>query len=161
MRLGLDFGGVIVPVLSTTGPDDTVFGPGRQAPIAGAVESVRELVDLTGGQVWIISKARERMEHRTREWLQESGFHSTTGLRASHVRFCRERVHKKPICEELAITHFVDDRVHTMQILQGTVEHLYRFAPENDRRFTPGFATHVSSWAELMSRIRAQDEVGK
>ncbi len=97
------------------------------------------------------------MERHTRDWLHASDFYQTTGLSPEHVRFCRERAGKRPICDELPITHFADDRINLMQILRETVPHLYRFAAESERRFTLRFATHVSSWTDLVEMLGAPD----
>ena len=52
-------------------------------------------------------------------WLQSVDFFSRTGLHKDPLRFCLQREDKASICRELEITHFIDDRVHLMQILRG------------------------------------------
>ncbi len=49
---------------------------------------------------------------------------------AEHVRFCRERPQKLPICAELGITHFIDDHMEIMDVLRPIVPHLYLFGQD-------------------------------
>lgn len=165
MRIGLDFGGVVVPLAhrraggqDATGEDTTIDARG-QTTHPGALAGIATLVTRSSGNLWIVSKAGQRMEQRTRAWLDAWDVYDVTGLPRDRVYFCRTRQAKQPICEELAITHFVDDRVHLMQILRGTVPHLYRFAPEEDRHFTPTWATHVSNWPELVESLTGDSGV--
>ena len=94
LRLGLDFGGVIVRAgrISTGVGDDTVFD-GAADPLdqarEGALETVAELVAATGGQVWVVSKARPVMQERSRRWLEEVRFFERTGFDPEHLHFCR------------------------------------------------------------------------
>ena len=83
-------------------------------PLANAVRNICALVDAFDGNVWIVSKAGARTESLTRRWLGARNFFGETGLEEDHLRFCRERSDKQPICSELGVTHFVDDRVHIM-----------------------------------------------
>lgn len=93
------------------------------------------------------------MQERTLGWMGAVDFHARTGLHRDHVRFCRERVEKKAICSELGITHFVDDRVHIMQILRGSVPNLYLFGPSGEGHQCPPWATPVTEWAQVAERI--------
>jgi hypothetical protein len=52
---------------------------------------------------------------------------SRTGLNQEQVRFCLKREDKATVCRELEISHFIDDRVHIMQILRGVVLSLCLF----------------------------------
>lgn len=154
--IGIDFGGVIVKPRALVRGEDTSLSdqsPGAQEAQPGAFESVKRLVEVVNGNVWIVSKAGPRMQELTLQWLEENQFYSTTGFPQDHVRFCLERADKKPICEELGITHFVDDRIHLMQILQHTVSHLYLFTPAEEHRHAPKYVTPVSTWAETLEHI--------
>lgn len=114
--LGIDFGGVIIPTIGQIRGEDTQFSGDFRAtpPNRGAVEEIRALVAAFHGNVWIVSKAGPRMQTRTLNWIHHQDFSSRTGLNETHVRFCRECADKQPICADLGITHFVDDRVHVM-----------------------------------------------
>jgi hypothetical protein len=158
--LGIDFGGVIVTQDMPETGEDTAFvasdpdGYLLQMPVTDCVETIKELVDIFAGRVWIVSKAGARMEDRTRRWLDYHNFCEKTGLLTQHIRFCRERLQKRDICLEAGITHFVDDRVHVMQILQGAVKHLYLFCPEAKRSGRSKHWRVVSGWTDAIAAIR-------
>jgi hypothetical protein len=154
-RLGIDFGGVIVPMVSRTGGEDTQFTDRflTRPPQANAVQSIRGLVEAFDGLVWIVSKAGPRTESLTRQWIAAQDFLGDTGLNEDHLRFCRERQDKQPICSELGITHFVDDRVHIMQILQETVSNLYLFGDKSRNRGAKRWTTLVADWTEAYEAI--------
>jgi hypothetical protein len=158
LRIGLDFGGVIVANHKAVPGEDTGLASSGhgQAAMPGAIHAVRELISLSGGQVWIISKAGPRMQARTLEWLEGTGFHGQTGLPVENVRFCLERTDKAELCRELGITHFVDDRVHVMQILRHVVPALFMFGDLGGERFCPPWAIYVSDWWTLAERVRAR-----
>jgi len=152
MRIGIDFGGVIAssPNHEIASCEDT--GPLNMAQ-NGAFNGIREMVSQTHGAVWIVSKAGPRMQEKTRAWLETVNFFRLTGMDPSHLLFCLERPEKRPICRSLGITHFVDDRIHIMQILRGTVPNLFLYGPELCRSLCPVFARYVSSWNELMDKL--------
>ena len=154
MRVGIDFGGVIVKPGGTVNKEDTTDRFESWKPQADVFDSVQALVTACDGNVWIVSKAGRRMEARTREWLERTRFYELTGLERINVKFCRSRTDKRIHCEQHRITHFIDDRIHVMQILQGVVPHLFRFAPECERSKTPDFVMHVVSWSEFLDRLR-------
>ena len=161
-RCGIDFGGVIVKATKQYADEDTGLGEHNNAEEAheGVFDAIREIVMICEGLVWIVSKAGPRMEARTREWLRAVDFYSYTGLDPAHVRFCRERQEKDRICRELQITHFVDDRIHIMQILRHTVPHLYLFGDQGAERFCPPWATFVSQWSEIPGLLRSSLDEG-
>ncbi len=154
-NLGIDFGGVIIPMVDRSSHKDTQFSDRflATAPHAGAIQRIQALVDILDGRVWIISKAGWRTEGLTREWLRSWDFFRSTGLKESHVRFCRERPEKLDICSELCITHFVDDRIHVMQILRGTVPNLYLFGDKLQNRSARKWTRCVEDWTECYEAI--------
>jgi hypothetical protein len=154
-RIGIDFGGVVVTAGGAGTRGDTSLAGAELEEVVqpGVFEAVRELVERCAGRVWIVSKARPHMQARSRGWLEAVDFHGRTGLPREHVRFCLEREDKAALCRELAVTHFVDDRVALMQILRGVVPHLYLFGDPRDARGCPPWATFVTAWAELMRAL--------
>ena len=155
-RLGVDFGGVIIPMLKRAGArGDTRFDQRFLSTPAqpGALGRVAMLVAKFEGRVWIVSKAGSKTEELTRTWLDRTGFLEATELLAEHVLFCREREEKEPICRELGITHFVDDRIHIMQILRDTVANLYLFGKHPGNCGPRRWATLVANWDEAAEAI--------
>ena len=161
LRIGVDMGGVITRLLHTVADEDTAISDWRSPEqalalqVPGAIAGVRQLVELANGGVWIVSKAGPKVEDWSREWLHTVGFFGSSGLWPSNLRFCRQREDKAGICQELQLTHFIDDRVHVMQILRNVVPHLILFNPsDDDRRGTP-WATAVKDWPEAVAAVRA------
>jgi hypothetical protein len=154
-RIGIDFGGVIVRNLREDRGEDTSLqnSSASEAARDGAFEAIRLLCSAFDGRVWIISKAGPRMQERTLAWLQSVDFFSRTGLEPDHVRFCLQRQDKASICRELEISHFIDDRVHIVQILRGVVPHFCLFGEPGAERFCPPWATFASTWPEVMNWV--------
>ncbi len=154
-NLGIDFGGVVIPMVRRAGGEDTQFSDRflSTAPGAGAIPTIRRLVEAFEGRVWIVSKAGARTEELTRRWLAAQDFFTQTGMEESRLRFCRERQDKLPICSELGITHFVDDRVHIMQILRDTVSHLFLLGDKSLNRGARRWTTLVEDWREAHEEI--------
>ncbi len=155
MKIGLDFGGVVVRLRDNRSREDTLLDRADGIEIAhdGAIDGIRAMVDQTGGSVWIVSKAGAQMQETTRNWLDSVDFFSQTGTDRENLRFCLERSEKEVICKSLAISHFVDDRIHVMQILRHSVPHLFLFGPEKNRQFSPPWVTFVTSWPDLVSKV--------
>lgn len=155
MKIGLDFGGVIVRLRNNRSREDTSLDRADGIEIAhdGALDGIRAMVDQTGGSVWIVSKAGARMQETTRNWLDSVDFFSQTGMARENLRFCLERSEKEAICKSLDISHFVDDRIHVMQILRHSVPHLFLFGTEENRHFSPPWATFVISWPDLITKV--------
>lgn len=149
IRIGIDFGGVIVKPWDQFQGEDT----GRLVPEdetqaqPGVFDAVRKLVRETEGQIWIVSKAGERMQTATLEWLRSVDFFFETGLKEDHCLFCRERPEKAIIAQELQLTHFIDDRMHIMHILHGIVPNLIWFTPKDNNTQCPSWVTKVSDWS--------------
>jgi hypothetical protein len=158
-RLGIDIGRVIISGESHPDGGDTAFFQGdEQTMLAtpempGAVEAIAILVRLFEGRVWLVSKCGPRTQARTLRWLDGHDFYRRTGMDPGHVRFCRERTEKRGHCEELGITHFVDDRVDVHTAIHGVVEHQYLFGPQAGP--PPPFTTQVLTWPETRRRIES------
>jgi hypothetical protein len=136
-RLGVDIGRVIIDGSAHPDGGDTAFFAGdEQAMLAtpevpGAVDAIAALVPRFGGRVWLVSKCGPATEARTLRWLAAHEFFARTGIPSDHVRFCRERADKRIHCEELGLTHFVDDRPDVHAAIHDIVEHRYLFgSPE-------------------------------
>jgi hypothetical protein len=158
-RLGVDIGRVVIDGDHHPGGDDTAFFTGdteqmlRTPQVEGALDALARLVRLFGGRVWLVSKCGPRVQDRTWQWLVHHRVHEHTGIPPSHLRFCRRRPDKAVICAELAITHFVDDRLDVLVALAGIVPHRYLFGAHGSP-LPPG-TEHTPTWADAEAAIRA------
>ena len=156
--LGVDLGRVVIGGDSN---QDTSFWGGRpmQTPqIEGAFDSLRRLHELFAGRVFVVSKAGSRVETLSRQWLEQHGFHDTTGIGADHLNFVRERADKADVCALLAITHFIDDRLDVLGHLEGVVPHRFWFAPPGDAATDAPTPTQtavvpVIGWPDAVAKI--------
>lgn len=158
-RLGIDIGRVIINGPAHPDGGDTAFFEGDEATMLAtpempeAVASIAALVQAFAGRVWLVSKCGPRTQERTLRWLQGHDFYRRTGIDPDHVRFCRERADKRGHCEELGLTHFVDDRVDVHEAIHGVVHHQYLFGPQTDP--VPPYTSHVVTWPEARAQIEA------
>jgi hypothetical protein len=152
-RLGIDIGRVLMCPTRDDGRPDTSFlgAAGDDAlatpPAPGMFDVVPALVSLFGGRAWLVSKAGPRIEALTRRWLQHHRFFERTALSPSHLRFCRRREDKRAHADELALTHFIDDRVDVLQHLRGAVDCLALFGVQTAA--IPEWTVPIPNWATL------------
>ena len=157
-RLGVDIGRVIIDGPSHPG-GDTAFFSGDEATMlatpemAGCVPAIARLSGLFGGRVWLVSKCGPRVQARTLRWLDARDFWSRADVARDQVRFCRERAGKRAHCQELGLTHFVDDRPEVHDAIRGAVRFQYFFGPQ--RQPVPPSGIHVLTWAEALAAITA------
>jgi hypothetical protein len=155
-RLGVDFGRVINGA-SSPHDDDTVFLSGgfeaamRTPAMPGAFEVLARLVTLFDGRVWIVSKCGERIRERTLQWLDYNNFWATTGISPDNARFCHKRPQKALHCEQLGITHFIDDRVDVLVYLRDIVDNLYLFGPQEQA--APVWVTATPTWQDVETAV--------
>ncbi len=156
--LGIDVGGVII-ARSNDGTDTSFFSNNylKTTAVKDAVRVIAELVERRFGQnTYIVSKCGANTERKTLEWLYYHQFFSATGILHEHVRFCRTREGKAPICRELGITHFVDDRLEVLSHL-STVPHKFLF--QANPREVKKFESHlrlmqpVDTWSQIESML--------
>ncbi len=157
MRLGIDFGKVIMgPVIN--GRADTTFLGNSFAkametpPSEHALECITDLVDVFAGEVWIVSKCGQSVQNKTKAWLKHWDFYAATGLVKTNLRFCLERRQKAGICKQLRITHFIDDRLDVLQPMKGVVDNLYLFGEQTCE--IPVWADHVPNWKCALEAIK-------
>jgi hypothetical protein len=158
-RLGVDIGRVIIDGAAHPDGGDTAFFQGDEATmlatpeVTDAVFSLAILTRAFAGRVWLVSKCGPRTQERTLRWLRAHDFYNRTGIDPDHVRFCRERAQKREHCEELDLTHFVDDRPDVHAAIHGVVDHQYLFGPQDGP--LPEYTTHVLTWARARAGIEA------
>jgi hypothetical protein len=156
IRLGVDIGRVIIGGGVVPGSSDTQFFNGDTArmlatpAIAGAFDTLARLVPRFG-QVWLVSKCGERVQRRTRQWLDHHDFATRTGIPRDHLRFCLRRPDKAIHCAELRITHFVDDKLDVHRALRGVVAHRYLFGPQPTP--APAWVEHTANWTAVETAI--------
>lgn len=157
-RLGIDIGRVVIDGSAHPAGGDTAFFTGDEATMLatpemdGAVPAIARLVDLFDGRVWLVSKCGPRVQARTERWLDCHDFYGRTGLSRHHLRFCRRREEKRGHCEDLGLTHFVDDHPEVHAAIRGAVAHQYLFGPA--RGTVPGYVRHARTWPETEELIR-------
>lgn len=130
LTVGIDIGRVII---TGDGPDSSFLGGSeaqamRCPPVAGAFESITRLARHVEGKIWLVSKCGPRVQALTRRWLDRHRFFQTTGVPYGHLRFCLDRRDKAPICAELGVGVFVDDRLDVLDAMAGVVAHRFLFA---------------------------------
>jgi hypothetical protein len=156
-RLGIDIGRVIIDGPAHPGGGDTAFFQGDEATMlatpemAGAVAAIARLVPRFHGAVWLVSKCGPRVQARTGRWLAGHDFFGRTGLPPEHVRFCLRRADKRAHCEELGLTHFVDDHPEVHAAIRGAVAHQYFFGPQQSP--VPSYGRHAPTWPDVESLI--------
>ena len=158
-RLGVDIGRVIIDGSAHPDGGDTAFFTGDEAvmlatpEMAGAFDAIGRLVPLFGGRVWLVSKCGPRVRARTLRWLTAHDFYGRTGVAERNVRFCRTRPEKRVHCEELRLTHFVDDQPDVHTAIAGAVEHQYLFGTKQGR--VPPAVRRTVTWADAERLIAA------
>ena len=55
--------------------------------------------------------------------------------------------------DELAITHFIDDRLDVLECLRGLVSNLYLFGEQRNADRIPDWAVCVADWAGTTKRV--------
>lgn len=150
--LGLDIGRVIMA--RTRRNEPSVFHAdiavaATAAASDGVFTVVPSLVRAFQGRVWLVSKASRPTQVRTRAWLAHHSFFERTGVQPDRLVFCLRWDEKARICQELGITHFVDDRLDILNSLEGIVEHRFWFTPDpTDAKQAPYGVRPVHSWRQ-------------
>jgi hypothetical protein len=78
-------------------------------------------------------------------------FHEVTAQGPEHVRLSPHRYEKRQHCEELRLTHFIDNRQDALEHLRGHVKYL--FLLDEQKQAAPAWATHLLSWPEVDARF--------
>lgn len=154
--LGLDLAGVIVQIDEDAEKDKKrPKNTSQILPFDGALQVIKKLKEVFGERIFIISVAKEEREKPTVEWLSSHGFLEV--IPQEKIFFCRQRNEKGAICEQLGVTHFVDDQPEVLFHLKS-VPNKYLFCPSffrpRDNEFSQKFdGVKVSSWAELEEKL--------
>jgi hypothetical protein len=149
-RIGIDVGGVIID-RANDDTDTSFFSDNylETTPVSGAFDAIRKIVQYFGPEnVFIVSKCGPNTERKTRSWLAHHRVYEMTGLLQANVHFCRRREDKAPICVQVGITDFVDDRPDVLKHMKAVPR---RFLFANTEWFDSEFSV-VPSWADVLAR---------
>lgn len=149
--LGVDIGGVIIDRQNDS-TDTSFFGPNflLTTAVPDVMVQLRKLVE-GGFEVHLVSKCGTNVELKTRQWLQDQRFFERTGIHPARLHFCRTRPEKGPICRDLGVTHFVDDRLDVLDCLDSVGE-VILFQPNDQdaQRHRAGHrARRFDRWEEV------------
>jgi len=116
--LGIDVGGVIIDKANDD-TDTSFFSDNflNTKCTPGMFNAVETLVARFKGRAYIVSKCGPKIQQKTLRWLDHHHFYGRTGFRHGNTRFCLKREQKAPICAELGITHFIDDKLEVLSYL--------------------------------------------
>ncbi len=158
--LGIDLGMVLIGERDmSVGVNDPGFPEAYLAreEVDGAIDAVSRLArERFGGRVCIVSKRSVATRALAIRWLIRHSFWSRTGLGIDGLHFCLTRAGKAPVCEQLGVTHFVDNRLEVLSHLES-VTNRYLINAEDDEveRFADHLplVTRVASWKEILDLL--------
>ena len=154
--LGVDINGPIVERLE---PFNLFNLPGdRHYPtrlVDGAVDALQTLRQAFD-TIYVISVCRPRQIKHSRAFLEKHDFYQRSGIRFEDVHYCFGKGSKAPVCAQLGVTHFVDDRLEVLSSLES-VPHKFLFdGRKREIERMPRSAEHLSkvqsveTWAQLL-----------
>lgn len=146
--LGIDLGGVVMgprnPMLHEHDEGfDAAFLARPEIPSAIACLA-RASKERFQKKVFVISKRSRKTRPLALRWLFVNGFFDRLGIPREHVHFCETQDQKAPLCEQLGVTHFVDNRL-------GVLRHMH--AVEN-RCLLNATEEEVLLYQEDLPRVR-------
>ena len=146
--LGIDLGNTIVRAQRASDATPGVRVPPE--PFPGALETIAQLVPKFKA-VYVLSRVTPEQKVRALQWLAISKFHEKTGVPAGNVLFCESRHEKAPICHQLQVTHFIDDRPEVLSHMGGIFKLIYNPNPEDVDKYRAKLenAVIVNNWEEI------------
>lgn len=116
-KLGIDIGGVLCTLgLNTHGQAFREDGYLEKPFLPDAIETISMLRGCFP-DIYLISFCGKNTAEKTRQWLDYQKFWQRSGIQAGNVRFVRKRTLKAPLCRELCINHFIDDRLEILNTM--------------------------------------------
>ena len=122
MKIGVDFGGVIVKASEGESFDSN---DGLKIEMKDAIATISSL--SKNNEIFIISKASKRVQLFTRDWLSVVGFYKQANFKPENLYFCEKRKDKVAICLSLGIDCFIDDNLEVINSLKGKVSKVIYF----------------------------------
>lgn len=158
VRIGCDIGKVISGG-DTDSEQSTMFSDDYlQTPaVTGAIETLAWLQAQPGIEsIRLLSYCKERMEQKSRQWLDHVDFWRRTGIprQPDSLQFVRARPEKAVYARRWELTHFVDDRFDCLGPMAGlpSIETLFWFRPKPGQlvpmQLRPVIIP-VADWAEI------------
>ena len=144
MKVGIDFGGVIV---KASEGEDFNSSDGLQIEVKNAIDTIKILGRKN--EIFIISKASPRVQIFTREWLSVVGFYQRTGFRPENLFFCEKRKEKSRICSQLKIDCFIDDSFEVIESLVTIVKTPIHFSESINKQKILA----INNWNEILNEI--------
>eukprot|EP01006_Ploeotia_vitrea_P021779 TRINITY_DN54201_c0_g1_i1.p1 TRINITY_DN54201_c0_g1~~TRINITY_DN54201_c0_g1_i1.p1 ORF type:complete len:174 (-),score=18.83 TRINITY_DN54201_c0_g1_i1:49-570(-) len=109
---------------------------------------------LFNNSVHIVSKAGNKTQQRTAQWLDHNCFWDITAMNPANVHFCTERPQKAPICTSLGVTCFIDDRLDVLQCLHDV--QLKLLFPSARKYNNDASVCKVSGWDEIVAILKGE-----
>jgi hypothetical protein len=137
--LGIDFGQTIE---SNNEKHEKIENPRAMEVIARCVKHCKD--------VWVVSKVNEKQKQGLLKWVDDHDFYKHTGLTPEKIIFCEERYQKGPICKEIGVNMFIDDRPEVMAHMSDEVQKfLFQPIKQEVITFNMDHVPIVNSWTEI------------
>jgi len=152
MKLGIDFGGVIIKPLKS---GKLLFSErSKEIMQKDAFITIGKLNRIMQEGIWIISKASRITKSETLKWLSKNSFYQETNFIPSNIVFCSKRIDKIKIIENIGLDYYIDDNEETILSLLGIVPNLFYWGSKN----ISDNVINVQSWDDIIYHITLQTE---
>lgn len=141
LRVGIDIGGTLLKKIG-----ESVIGEDSWLP--GAKEGLKKLCRNYKNRVYIISRVtKSETEKYTRKVIEP--FCLEIGLSLKHIFFIPTIEAKVAKARQLGLSIFVDDDASVLNLMVGTIPHLFRFG---NKQSPPG-SIPVENWERLLYKL--------
>ena len=105
IKIGIDFGKTIGVVE-------------KNEPYPNSFKTINYLTNFYGNEnIFIISKAREKMKKKIINWLNIKEFTKTTNFLEKNIYFCDNYEDKAKLVEKYKINVFIDDHIKVIRVI--------------------------------------------
>ena len=119
-KFGIDFGGVILKYdgsFMLEENDDSYLQSNQQE---NAFETIKFIINKYGNEsVYIISKAKQKMKKRIKNWLIYHKFYEQTNFKIENTHFVSTFDEKRIKVDQLGINIFIDDKIQNIMRVVG------------------------------------------
>jgi hypothetical protein len=160
--LGVDWGNVIIDHMGFGTTDEFVLTRDYNTiwAMPGVMESLAWLSrERFENRIFVAYNATNVVDQKVFAWLDRHRFHQLTGIPPSRVHRSWDGRDKSDLCRKYGATHFVDDRLEVLGMIQKVVPHLYLFRhqPQEVAKFEKDIpltrVNQINSWPELAQKI--------